>query len=106
MSLIPENILKELVSEKFKGKPRIIQIDSFLKCLYEAGHKEVTPHEISGIFKDANMRSPKNEKKIRCGAFKVKEFFASIATAENNSETLTTIVKETANGQYEISLRS
>ena len=70
----------------------IMQIDAFLKCLYEAGHKKVTPHEISGIFKDANMRSPKNEKKIRCGAFKVKEFFESISSAENASETLTTNV--------------
>ena len=105
MSLIPENILKELADEKFKGLPRIIQIDSFLRCLYESGREKVTPQEVCELFKDANMRSPKNQKKIRCGSFKVKEYFASIATAENNSETLTTIVKEIADGQYEIYLR-
>ena len=106
MSLIPENILKELADEKFKGQARIIQIDSFLRSLYEADHKTVTPHEVSGIFKDANMRSPKNQKKIRCGAFKVKEYFESIASAEETSKTITVRVKEIADGQYEISLRS
>ena len=50
-----------------------------MKCLCEAGASTVTPKEISQLFKDARMRSPTNQKSIRCGAFKVKEYLVSIS---------------------------
>jgi hypothetical protein len=80
MSLLSENILKELITDDFAGLSRINQIEGFLRSLYDAGHTKVTPQEITQLFKDANMNSPERSKKIRCGVFKVREYLDSMTT--------------------------
>ena len=103
MSLLPENILKELVKDDFCGLPRLKQIEGFLSCLCKAGHTKVTPQEISQLFKDANMDLPQRKKKIRCGAFKVREYFDLMLT-KDNVQNPTVCITKIAEDLYKISL--
>jgi len=104
MGLLREEILKELITDEFKRLPRIIQIEYFLKAIYETGNKTVTAKDISDIFKEVNMRSSEHQKKIRCGTFKVKEFF-SMMTENNPNQECLIFLKELSDNHYEISYR-
>jgi hypothetical protein len=104
MSLLPEYILKEIITEDFSSLPRIAQIDSFLKHLYETGHSKITAQEICQLFKDANMTSPQRNKKIRCGAFKVKEYLDIIAN-KNNSQSFSILLTKIPKDKYKIILK-
>ena len=101
MSLLSENILKELITDDFASLSRINQIEGFLRSLYDAGHTKVTPQEITQLFKDANMNSPERSKKIRCGVYKVREYLDSMS-AQKGSKISTVCVKRIAEDQYKI----
>jgi hypothetical protein len=101
MNLLSEEILKELVVDDFCCLSRIMQIEGFLKCLYNVGHMNVTPQEITQLFKDANMRSLKPSKRIRCGVYKVREYLDSMS-AQKESKISTVCVKRIAEDQYKI----
>jgi len=105
MGLLPEKALKELIDEEFKGLSRMRQIEYFLEALCKEGVTTISPKDISEIFKDANMRSPEHQKKIRCGAFKVKDFFELMSDSSLGQEYSVTIT-ELPDGQYEIALSS
>ena len=101
MSLLLDNILKDLITDDFPSLPRIKQIEGFLKCLYDADHTKVTPQEITQLFKDVNMKSPQRSKTIRCGSFKVKEYLDSM-TDKNSA----VCVNKIADNLYKISIKS
>ena len=102
MSLLPEKILKELMADDFASLTRIMQIEGFLKCLCNAGYTKITPQEISQLFKDANMDLPQKNKKIRCGAFKAREYLDLIAV-NDTTEVPVVCVKRMADNLYKIS---
>ena len=105
MSLLSEKMLKELMVDDFSCLPRIMQIEGFLKYLYEAGHSKVTPQEITQLFKDANMNLPQRSKKIRCGVFKVREYLDSMS-GKGRGQASTVCVKRTADDLYKITINS
>lgn len=104
MGILSESVLKDIVDDNFKKLSRGKQVEIFLKALYDAGNKIITLKDISEIFKDANMRSLEHQKKIRCGAFKVKELF-DIMTRKNPDRECCIVMKELSDDQYEITMR-
>jgi hypothetical protein len=106
MSLLSENILKELITDNFACLSRINQIEGFLRSLYDAGHTKVTPQEITQLFKDANMRPSQSPKKIRCGVFKVREYLDSMTTSKDDEQVSRVSIKRIADDLYKISLKN
>ena len=100
MSLLSEKMLKELVADDFVSRSRMMQIKGFLTCLCKAGHTKISPQEITQLFKDANMRSPETSKKIRCGAFKVREYLDAISKEPSQSPTMS--VKQVDDDLYSL----
>jgi len=104
MSLLSEKTLNELKEETFSSLSRLLQIEEFLKYLYKTGHTKITPQEISQLFKDANLTSPQHSKKIRCGAFKVKEYLETMLS-KTNAKTGSVYVTKIATDKYKIYLK-
>ena len=106
MSILSEKMLKELITDEFCCFPRLKQIECFLNSLYESGHTEVTPQEITQLFKDANMRPSQSPKKIRCGVFKVREYLDSMTTSKDDEQVSRVSIKRIADDLYKISLKN
>jgi len=103
MGLLSDSKIKELINEEFISFPRIKQVESFLVALFENGNKKVSLKDISEMFKDANMRSLDHQKKIRCGAFKVKEIFEQIMSKKAMHDCRINL-KKISDNEYEISM--
>jgi len=103
MGLLSDEILQELIDDEFKALSRMRQIEYFLEALCKEGITTITCKDISEIFKDANMRSPEHQKKIRCGAFKVKDFFDLMSDKSLGQEYSVTLLG-LPDDTYEISL--
>ena len=101
MGLLPDDKIKELINKDFISLPRVKQVESFLVFLYENGYRKVSLKDISELFKDANIRSHEHQKKIRCGVYKVKEFFELIIS-EQSLKDFGLILKKISDSEYEI----
>jgi len=75
-SLIPDAELREMgrSPNDFDCIPKSMQVSMLAEKLIARGHTRFTATDISNIFKQANMNSPRSDRKIRCSAKQADEY--------------------------------